>query len=161
MRATGVEPASACAQWLLRPSRLPIPPRPHCFVLNLHLIAARINPYSGFLQGLSSGSGPPPKSVTAQLGTPRYPTMFPVSCRWRNMCTTANTATIIRNNNHEMTQTVCTHGWRSSRASDPISRTQKTIPGIHRRFHFGQFIKKSFKRTLSQQFGRFQQIGIP
>ena len=41
----------------------------------------------------------------------------------------AKTATTIRNNNQAMTQTVCTHERRSSKASDPRNKTQNAIPG--------------------------------
>src|SRR6266481_463596 len=52
----------------------------------------------------------------------------------------AKTATTIRNNNQAMTQTVCTHERRSSKASDPRNKTQNAIPGIHLRLHFGHFM---------------------
>src|SRR5207249_3053047 len=38
VRATGVEPASPCGHKVLSLARLPVPPRPHCFGLDLGTI---------------------------------------------------------------------------------------------------------------------------
>src|SRR5579862_2634770 len=44
MRARGLEPPRACAQWDLNPSRLPIPPRPRCALTVLGPNAAEQRP---------------------------------------------------------------------------------------------------------------------